>query len=146
MSNKVTHYRNRAQLLDIASGLQYLHSRQPKIVHGDLKGMNILVSSTSRACLADFGLAAARDSGSLHASSTRQSNGTLRWQGSCLSSRMFFKCLIYLECLAPELVLFDGDILPRNSRETDIYALGCVFYEVQLPRYPLLLVVNKLPW
>ncbi|KAJ3560197.1 hypothetical protein NP233_g10996 [Leucocoprinus birnbaumii] len=39
---------------DVASGLQYLHSES--IVHGDLKGVNVLVSALGRACIADFGL------------------------------------------------------------------------------------------
>ncbi|KAJ3530502.1 hypothetical protein NMY22_g8546 [Coprinellus aureogranulatus] len=39
---------------DIACGMSYLH--QEGIVHGDLKGANILVSASGRACLADFGL------------------------------------------------------------------------------------------
>ncbi|KAF8840483.1 kinase-like protein [Paxillus ammoniavirescens] len=41
-------------LLDIASGLCYLHSRD--IVHGDLHGGNVLVDENGRACLTDFGL------------------------------------------------------------------------------------------
>lgn len=32
------------QLLDIASGLEYLHAMQPTIVHGDLKTVSILES------------------------------------------------------------------------------------------------------
>ncbi|KAJ7061023.1 kinase-like domain-containing protein, partial [Mycena amicta] len=41
-------------LYEIAQGLEYLHSRN--IVHGDLRGVNILVGPDHRACLADFGL------------------------------------------------------------------------------------------
>ncbi|KAF7362319.1 Kinase-like protein [Mycena venus] len=41
-------------LYEIAQGLQYLHSRN--IVHGDLKGENILVNEDWSASLADFGL------------------------------------------------------------------------------------------
>lgn len=32
------------QLLDIASGLEYLHAMQPTIVHGDLKSVSIYIS------------------------------------------------------------------------------------------------------
>ncbi|KAF7341491.1 Adenylate cyclase [Mycena venus] len=61
-------------LLQVAKGLGYLHSM--KIVHGDLRGTNILVSDEFNACLADFGLtsviAATTDTSSTnHAGSTR---------------------------------------------------------------------------
>ncbi|KAI6014913.1 hypothetical protein PISMIDRAFT_687935 [Pisolithus microcarpus 441] len=47
----------RPLLLDIASGLYYLHSHPlGPIFHGDLKGLNVLVSSDRRALLSDFGL------------------------------------------------------------------------------------------
>ncbi|KAJ7712158.1 kinase-like domain-containing protein, partial [Mycena olivaceomarginata] len=41
-------------LYEIAQGLQYLHFRG--IVHGDLRGANILINEDWSACLADFGL------------------------------------------------------------------------------------------
>ena len=47
-------------ILDVCSALRYLHSHQPCIVHGDLKGSNVFVeflsASTPRAKLLDFGL------------------------------------------------------------------------------------------
>lgn len=46
----------RPLLEDIASGLCYLHSHELGVVHGDLKGFNVLVSSNRRALLTDFGL------------------------------------------------------------------------------------------
>ncbi|KIO17802.1 hypothetical protein M407DRAFT_32524 [Tulasnella calospora MUT 4182] len=44
-------------ILDVASGLEYLHSRQPPVCHGDLKSLNILVNSSNRAVITDFGSA-----------------------------------------------------------------------------------------
>ncbi|KDR73425.1 hypothetical protein GALMADRAFT_124495 [Galerina marginata CBS 339.88] len=41
-------------LTDAASGLEYLHSRG--IVHGDLRGANVLISKNGTARLSDFGL------------------------------------------------------------------------------------------
>ncbi|KIO23594.1 hypothetical protein M407DRAFT_77889 [Tulasnella calospora MUT 4182] len=38
-------------------GLEYLHTRQPPICHGDLKSLNILVSSSCNAIITDFGSA-----------------------------------------------------------------------------------------
>ncbi|KAI0916122.1 hypothetical protein AcW1_010023 [Taiwanofungus camphoratus] len=47
---------NRLQLLvDIACGLEYLHSLD--LVHADLKGANVLIDDEKRALLTDFGLA-----------------------------------------------------------------------------------------
>lgn len=39
-----------------ANGLQYLHSCWPSISHGDIRGANILISSTGNALLADHSL------------------------------------------------------------------------------------------
>ena len=43
------------QLLDVSRGMLYLHSA--KIVHGDLKARNVLISDDEQALVADFGLA-----------------------------------------------------------------------------------------
>ncbi|KAG8899610.1 hypothetical protein FRC00_001225 [Tulasnella sp. 408] len=49
---------------DIAAGVEYLHSREPPICHGDLKSgatqLNILVNSSHKALITDFGSARAR--------------------------------------------------------------------------------------
>ncbi|KAF9260571.1 hypothetical protein L218DRAFT_575415 [Marasmius fiardii PR-910] len=41
---------------EIAAGLEYLHSQSPMIMHGDMRGVNILVNEDCTCCLADFGL------------------------------------------------------------------------------------------
>ncbi|KAJ7226275.1 kinase-like domain-containing protein, partial [Mycena rebaudengoi] len=46
-------------LSEIALGLQYLHSCN--VVHGDLRGANILITQDWSACLTDFGLASLPD-------------------------------------------------------------------------------------
>ncbi|KAJ7748023.1 kinase-like domain-containing protein [Mycena metata] len=75
-------------LFEIAQGLQYLHSRN--IVHGDLRGANILISETWTACLADFGLSALADTTStLH--STKRS-GSLYWMAPELIDPGRFGC------------------------------------------------------
>lgn len=42
-------------LKDIASGVRFLHSSKPPVIHGDLKSQNILIDSKFRAKLSDFG-------------------------------------------------------------------------------------------
>ncbi|KAJ6472148.1 kinase-like domain-containing protein, partial [Mycena vitilis] len=95
-------------------GLDYLHSMD--IVHGDLRGSNILISDECTACLADFGLATTiRDddadvaTGALYSSNRAASR---RW-------------------LAPELITPEqfGCRFVR-TRATDVYAFGCVCLEV----------------
>lgn len=72
--------------------------------------VNILITGSCRACLADFGLAAAKETQSVTATSAvaTRAAGTLRWQ-------------------APEL-LKDDDA--GNSLASDIFAYACVCYEV----------------
>ncbi|KAF8996202.1 kinase-like domain-containing protein [Cyathus striatus] len=111
-------YTSRPLLLrDIAHGISYLHEKN--IVHGDLKGANILVTSTGRACLSDFGLSSMSDPEVIKwtsMQSTVSTGGTVRWQ-------------------APELV--DPDIEDvRTTKESDVYAFACVCYELFTGKVP----------
>ncbi|KAF7356488.1 Kinase-like protein [Mycena venus] len=100
-------------LYEIAQGLQYLHSCN--IVHGDLRGGNILVNEDWNACLADFGLSKFSDATS---SKTTNRGGSLYW-------------------MAPELIdpdRFGYDFL--RTPATDVYAFGCVCLELYTGRPP----------
>ncbi|KAF9256325.1 kinase-like protein [Marasmius fiardii PR-910] len=94
---------------DVANGLSYLHSKD--IVHADLKGVNILITPSGRACIGDFGLSRVLESQGLTNSGSRPI-GTSRW-------------------LAPEL-LYGG----RSTKESDIYAFSCVCYEIFTGLHP----------
>ncbi|KAJ6476218.1 kinase-like domain-containing protein [Mycena sanguinolenta] len=100
-------------LLQIAEGLAYLHSM--KIVHGDLRGNNILVSDDWNACLADFGLASAIEDTASTTGGALTSNhaGSPRW-------------------FAPELIIPTQFGCHRFVRTTasDVYAFACVCIEL----------------
>ncbi|KAJ7224796.1 kinase-like domain-containing protein [Mycena rebaudengoi] len=98
-------------LWQIAQGLEYLHSRN--IVHGDLRGVNILITQDRNACLADFDLTSFTE-----ATATSRRAGTLRW-------------------MAPELI--DPDrfgIQFRRTTASDVYAFACVCLELYTGRPP----------
>ncbi|KAI6107634.1 kinase-like domain-containing protein, partial [Pisolithus croceorrhizus] len=74
----------RPLLEDIASALCYLHnhvSPPGPIVHGDLKGANVLVSSNCRALLSDFGLSILNTS-TFNMTVDTPCGGTLDWMAS----------------------------------------------------------------
>ncbi|KAF9457390.1 kinase-like domain-containing protein [Collybia nuda] len=108
-------------LREVAQGLDYLHSQ--KVVHGDLRGSNILINEEWQACLADFGLAVVSDS--TMGSQTSNSHGSVRW-------------------MAPELHDPESFGFSRFIRTfaSDIYAFGCVCFEVHTGRAPFADIVN----
>lgn len=89
------------KMLEVARGLFYLH--QERIVHGDLKGDNILVSKDGTAMLVDFGLSFVQ-SGSV---ATMEKWGAIRWR-------------------APEYVIQGG---AGPSPAADVYSLGMCIVE-----------------
>jgi len=54
-----------AILQDIAQGLRFLHTASPKVVHGDLKGQNVLIDNNFCAKVTDFGLSGKRTIGAV---------------------------------------------------------------------------------
>ncbi|KAF8150405.1 kinase-like domain-containing protein [Mycena galopus ATCC 62051] len=98
-------------LSEIAQGLQYLHSSG--IVHGDLRGTNILINEDWSACLADFGLSIFSD---VTASMSTSRGGSTYW-------------------MAPELLNPGQDKFARTPA-SDIYAFGCVCLELYTGRPP----------
>ncbi|KAF5380766.1 hypothetical protein D9757_007089 [Collybiopsis confluens] len=72
-------------IYDIAAGMAYLHSR--KIVHADLKGVNILVDDKHNARVADFGLSKVIDNIRGQSMQYRE-QGAVRWMApECLQKK-----------------------------------------------------------
>ncbi|KAJ7919572.1 kinase-like domain-containing protein [Mycena leptocephala] len=107
-------------IADIATGLEYLHSKH--VVHGDLKAANILVTPSGRACITDFGLSSIVDELSLKMTCSSHSGraGTVRYQ-------------------APELLSNDSS----NHFGSDVYAFACVCYEILTGKVPFFEVSNE---
>ncbi|KAJ7113512.1 kinase-like domain-containing protein, partial [Mycena epipterygia] len=108
-SHKIDHL---SLILDVALGLEYLHENH--VVHGDLKALNILVTPSRRACIADFGLSSITDAMTVRFTHSTVSarGGTARYQ-------------------SPEL--FRGE---KSHFGSDVYAFGCVCYEILTGKVP----------
>ena len=91
---------------EVADALEYAHQRG--VVHRDIKPENILLHG-GHALVADFGiaLAASRSEGGTRMTETGMSLGTPHY-------------------MSPEQAMGEREITPR----ADIYALGCVLYEM----------------
>jgi eukaryotic-like serine/threonine-protein kinase len=96
-------------MLGMARGLQY--SLERGVTHRDIKGTNILISNSGEAKLVDFGLA------------TIQSDET---KPGVKSQRTVDYSALERTCKSPK-----GD--PRS----DIYFLGCVFYQMLTGQLPM---------
>ncbi|THU90607.1 kinase-like protein, partial [Dendrothele bispora CBS 962.96] len=97
------------RLHEVTQGLAYLHSQN--VIHGDLRGANILINDNWQACLTDFGLTVF--DGPTPTSLTSRREGSVRW-------------------MAPELLIPDsfGFDCSRPTAKTDVYAFGCVCFEL----------------
>jgi len=121
---------NRIELLvDVANGLRYMHDLH--VVHGDLKGANILINKGRRACIADFGLTTI--TGVVTWANVRDrpasliSNDTLMSFTGGRTSRWMSP-----ELLDPERFRMPHPEDNRPTKQSDCYALGMVIYEVSV--------------
>ncbi|OWZ08965.1 LOW QUALITY PROTEIN: Serine/threonine protein kinase [Phytophthora megakarya] len=94
-------------MLQVAVGLAYLHSK--RIIHGDLRGNNIMVSEHGVAMLTDFGFSFL-DDGSCSVLAARDHFGALQWR-------------------APEFAINLGE---RPTFASDIFSFGmCIIAAVK---------------
>lgn len=92
---------------DLLEGLNYLHTRQPVVLHRDVKGANILVGLESRVKLSDFGCSK-RTADTL----SQSLRGSIPW-------------------MAPEVIQQTG-----YGRRSDVWSLGCVVIEMATAKHP----------
>jgi eukaryotic-like serine/threonine-protein kinase len=104
-----------AILRDVTKALAYAHARN--IVHRDIKPDNVLLSGGT-AVVTDFGIAKA-----LSASRTAGAGATLTSVGTSIGTPAY---------MAPEQVAGD----PNLDHRVDLYALGCMAYELLTGRSP----------
>ncbi|KDQ07615.1 hypothetical protein BOTBODRAFT_119839 [Botryobasidium botryosum FD-172 SS1] len=126
-------------LMQAAQGLQYLHTQNPPVVHGDLKGARsgpfhliLLTLTRCEACIADFGLSevleqvaaveTAEDSGN---STAWQVAGHPRWQ-------------------SPELLRAVSAEEARRTTQSDIFAFGRVIIELLTGDLPFAEIANNI--
>ncbi|KAG8902230.1 hypothetical protein FRB99_004716 [Tulasnella sp. 403] len=101
-------------LQQTGKALEYLHTLEPPIVHGDIKPSNVLIKQTKEACLCDFGLARLMQSLDAHTGLTTSGGG----QGT-------------KGYMAPEI--YEND---SRSDKTDIFAFGSLMLAVLSGKSP----------
>ncbi|KAJ7494311.1 kinase-like domain-containing protein [Mycena galericulata] len=98
-------------ILSLAIGLAYVHSRN--VVHGDLKGSNVLISNKGDAVLTDFGLSRTLERHTGYTTSTYPAAGSLYWS-------------------SPELIRpwFQIEETRVKTLASDVWAFACTVYEL----------------
>lgn len=108
---------------DIASALLYLSTLSPPILHRDLKSANIVVDSSMRCKLIDFGL-----------SSKTQAQSMMMSQSFSNSSASVNSIVGTCAWMAPEILLAEGP--PVYTPQCDVYSFGVVCWELVTCRIP----------
>ncbi|KAK7406169.1 hypothetical protein VNO78_07789 [Psophocarpus tetragonolobus] len=109
-NNQTLDIRRRLRMaLDVARGMNYLHHRNPPIVHRDLKSSNLLVDRNWTVKVGDFGLSRLKDATLL---TTKSGRGTPQW-------------------MAPEVLRNE----PSNEK-SDVYSFGVILWELMTQSIP----------
>ncbi|CAE8586109.1 unnamed protein product [Polarella glacialis] len=90
--------------LQMADGVTYLHAQSPKVVHRDLKSLNVVLGLNLNIKICDFGLTESMERTHI----TKKNNGG--------SPRY----------MAPELF----DCKTKITEKIDVWAMGCIFVEI----------------
>ncbi|XP_038679098.1 serine/threonine-protein kinase PAK 3 isoform X2 [Tripterygium wilfordii] len=109
-NNQALDMRRRLRMaLDVARGMNYLHHRNPPIIHRDLKSSNLLVDKNWNVKVGDFGLSKWMDATFL---TTKSGNGTPQW-------------------MAPEVLQNE----PSNEK-SDVFSFGVILWELMTNKIP----------
>ncbi|KZT30247.1 kinase-like protein [Neolentinus lepideus HHB14362 ss-1] len=101
-------------MCQVAEAVEYIHTRETPIVHGDIRGANILIDADNTPKLCDIGLTFITNSSEF---TTAKTAGNCRWASP--------------EVLNPESDEDLADDVPSPyTKESDIYALGMTIHEV----------------
>ncbi|XP_020585615.1 LIM domain kinase 1 isoform X2 [Phalaenopsis equestris] len=102
--------RRRLQMaLDVVKGMNYLHRRNPPIIHRDLKSSNLLVDKAWRVKVGDFGLSSLKISTVV---TTKNGIGTPQW-------------------MAPEVLRGE-----YSSEKSDVFSFGVILWELMTESIP----------
>jgi len=106
LKTTLTHSQQHRQAVQVAEGVEFLHSRRPPVVHRDLKSLNIVLDLQYNAKICDFGLT----------QSMENTHISLKEGGTGGSPRY----------MAPECYDSKGKI----TEKVDIWAVGCLLVEI----------------
>ncbi|KAJ1535718.1 hypothetical protein HK096_001969 [Nowakowskiella sp. JEL0078] len=131
-------WRNMKLLYEVSQGIAYLHNR--RVVHGDLKAINILVDGYGKAVVSDFGFAILK-----RVTSTRTTNettvktvsGTLRWMSPerLQGGKAVNAVDVYAFSMTAYEVLSGGDVPLSDIPDSLVYQ-SIVINDLR-PDYPL---------
>ncbi|KAF8316882.1 kinase-like protein, partial [Clavulina sp. PMI_390] len=111
-------------VIGITRGVQYLHSRSPPTIHGDLHPGNVLLNKDGNPYLCDFGLSRIRHE-------VTRTHTVLREGGK-------------IRFLAPELSSGSGEEEGfHTTRESDIFGLAMTFFNVWTGKQPFSEIANE---
>ncbi|KAI6116504.1 kinase-like domain-containing protein, partial [Pisolithus sp. B1] len=140
----------RPLLEDVASGLNYLHSHELGVVHGDLKGIHVLLSSGCRALLTGFDFATLNIS-TFSMTVTARHGITLHWAApelldNCRASmasdvwafgmtilELFTRAVPFSDCNSSTQVLrrlMQGKLPPRPTAQSTQFRMTDVWWEI----------------
>ncbi|KAH7433010.1 hypothetical protein KP509_07G050200 [Ceratopteris richardii] len=108
-SQRLEWKRRLSMITDVARGMNYLHHRNPPIIHRDLKSSNLLVDKNWTVKVGDFGLSRMKHATYLTSKSGR---GTPQW-------------------MAPEVLRNE----PSNEK-SDVYSFGVILWELATEQIP----------